>query len=428
MEIGKYLKTATKISLLSLIRVSYRNSHIGLSASQQIAQRGRISHPRKLKFSAVANFKEYLKTATKISLLPFSLCSIKPQKLALLSLMRASVLAACLMLLPSCAGKSVSRADEDETQRELEALLLQPGISSESRFAITNKIATKMLSDGNFYDLILYLTDYVESNEDDEHDSYWLLMCAYAYIQMNQEKVAEYYFERIIRNYPDLMVKGQSIHYMCLERLIQISTNHENRINYFNTLISQFPSEVSITEMYVRLAREYEQTGEWARALKTYNMFLEQPDASSIQIADLHDIYNYARHLITFNNSPKNWTFATLDELASATKDAISHYQPRRLDTYRSKVNFFAVSWRQDENVPTGQVEFSMQNFMKGNRIRFSENLIPGPTINEAYLRTTGWTTGVPTWYFYFRKVNFPADPKIHGRWEWAGIYIGEMS
>lgn len=392
MKMKKYLKTAAKIAPLSFIRLFCKNSPVSL-----VRSRGRIKLPRKLKFSAELNFKEII------------------------------LLAICAIILASCAGKSDARSDDGETRRELEALLSQPGISAESRFAITNKIATKMLSDGDFYDLVLYLTDHVEANDDDEHNSYWLLMCAYAYIQMGQEEVAEYYFERIIRNYPDLTVKGQSIHYMCLERLIQISTNHENRINYFNTLISQFPENVSITEMYVRLAREYEQTGEWARALKTYNMFLEQSDASSIQIADLHDIYNYARYLIDFNNSPKNWTFATLNELSSATKEAITRYQPRRLDSYRSKVNFFAVSWRQDENAPTGQVEFSMQNFMHGNRIRFSDNLISGPTINEAYLRTTGWTTGVPTWYFYFRKVNFPADPKIHGRWEWAGIYIGEM-
>ena len=27
---------------------------------------------------------------------------------------------------------------------------------------------------------------------------------------------------------------------------------------------------------------------------------------------------------------------------------------------------------------------------------------------------------------FPSEKVNFPADPEIHGRWEWAGIYFGE--
>jgi len=41
-------------------------------------------------------------------------------------------------------------------------------------------------------------------------------------------------------------------------------------------------------------------------------------------------------------------------------------------------------------------------------------------------LRTWGWHQYLSTWYLYFRKIYFPADPEIHGRWEWAGIYYGE--
>ncbi len=341
---------------------------------------------------------------------------------------KAALTALILLISISCSAQktSASKKQDIETRTKLEKLLLQTTISPESRYAMINKIATELLSDRQYNDLILYLTDYVERNPTDKYNAYWLLMTAYAYIQMNAEPVAEYYFERIINNYPDLIVKGQSLHFMCLQHLIQISTNSENRINYFNQLINNFPSNISITEMYMRLAREYEKTGEWDRALRTYNMFLEQPDASSIQIAGIPDAYNYARTLIDFNNSPKNWTFRTLGELEDAVKTAISRYQPGKLDTYRSKVNFFAVSWKQDENSAEGQVGFSMRNFMHGNRITFSKDLTPGPTANEAYLRTSGWTN-VPVWYFYFREVNFPADPDIHGTWEWAGIYIGDM-
>ncbi len=49
----EHLKPATKIALLILIRVSYRNSPIALARS-----RGRIKCPRNLKISAVLNFKE----------------------------------------------------------------------------------------------------------------------------------------------------------------------------------------------------------------------------------------------------------------------------------------------------------------------------------------------------------------------------------
>lgn len=331
------------------------------------------------------------------------------------------------MLVFSCSSKNSAENQELEKQRQLETFLLDKNVSPERLYAIINQISTKMLEEGKLQDLVVYLTDYVERNPDSKYNGYWLLMCAYSYIQMHQEPVAEYYFERILRGCPDLMVKGQSIHYICLEQLIQISTNHENRINYFNMLMSRFPENVNATEMYVRLANEYEKMGDWTRALKMYSMFLAQTDASSVQIVDMNDVYNHARSLINFNNSPKNWMFKTLDGLANAVKEAITYNQPRRLDQIHSRVNFFAISRRQEENNATTEVEFSIQDYMHGNRIRFSDDLIPGSTINEAYLKTTGWTTGASDWYFYFRKVNFPADPKIHGTWEWAGIYMGEL-
>ncbi len=139
----EYLKSAAKISQPSFLRKLACHTAIF-----RFAAKPRLQNSRKPKFPSSLHFKGIFLSA------------------------------ACAIILASCAGKGTPRADAAEMQRELEALLLQPGISSESRFAITNKIATKMLSDGNFYDLILYLTNYVETNGDDEHDSYWLLMCA----------------------------------------------------------------------------------------------------------------------------------------------------------------------------------------------------------------------------------------------------------
>ena len=251
-------------------------------------------------------------------------------------------------------------------------------------------------------------------------------MTAYIYLENNEEPVAEYYFDRILQNYNDLMVHGKSIHFLCLQHLIRISTNPSNRIKYFNQLINRFPSDVSTTELYVRLAVEYEKEGEWNEALKAYSLFLEQPDAATIQISGIPDAYANARHLVDFNNSSKDWTFDSLDSLEKAVKSAISRYDWRALDNYRSKVNFFVMSWKQDETDKNAQGDFSMRNFMRGNRIRYSDKLDAASNPNEAYLRTWGWSQYVTVWYLYFRKVNFPVDPEIHGRWEWAGIYFGE--
>ncbi len=324
-------------------------------------------------------------------------------------------------LLPQSSSK-----DFKETQDYLSKILKKEDLDPKLRYGVLNRIANNMLSVNDYSSLIIFLTQWVEEHPDDLYNSYWLLMTAHAYLENDAKPVAEYYFERIINNYNDLVIHGKSIHFLTLQHLIQISTSPANRISYFNQLINQFPNDVSKTELYYRLALEYEKEGEWNQALRSYSQFLDQPDASVIQIADAPNAYINAKHLIDFNNSPKDWTFESLDALVAAVKSAISSYNYRALDRYKAKVNFFAMSWHQDETDDNAQQAFSMHNYMIGNRIRYSADLDPSSTPTEAYLRTTGWSTYVNVWYLYFRKVNFPANPDIHGRWEWAGIYYGE--
>lgn len=312
------------------------------------------------------------------------------------------------------------------TQNLLISLLGKEETKGETRYAVVNRIANNMLSVKDYPSLVHFLTNWVELHEDDSYNAYWLLMTAYAYLENDAEPIAEYYFERIINNYNDLIVQGKSIHFICLQHLIQISSSPANRISYFNQLISRFPNNVSTTELFYRLALEYEKEGEWNQAIRSYTQFLDQDDASTLQISGYPNAYLNAKQLIDFSNSAKDWTFETLDALVAAVKSGISSYNYKALDRYKSKVNFFAMSWRQVETDVNAQESFSMRSFMRGNRIRYSAELDPSSSPTEAYLRTTGWSNYVNVWYLYFRKVNFPADPEIHGRWEWAGIYFGE--
>ena len=333
-------------------------------------------------------------------------------------------------LIFSCSHKNSqsveNQAEISRTQAELTALLQNTELDSVSQYAIINQIATNLIAVNDQQGLILFLTGWVEEHPDDIYNAYWLLMTAYAYMSSGAEPVAEYYFDRILQGYQDLLVKGNSVHFICLQNLIQISKTPRNRIRYFNDLINRFPANVSITELYLRLALEYEKESEWNEALKAYSIFLAQPDASTIQISGEPNAYKKARQLVGFSNSPKDWTFESLDALESAVKRAIQNYDWRSLDKYKAKVNFFSMSWKQDEMDPNAQEEFSMRNFMRGNRVRFAKELDSDSNSNEAYLRTWGWSQYVSVWYLYFRKVNFPLDPDIHGNWEWAGIYMGE--
>lgn len=334
------------------------------------------------------------------------------------------------ILFPSCGNQnatinSMQNEPFTETQEQLQSLLLTEGLSSKQKYTIVNQMANNLLQQKDYQGVILFLTDWVENNPDDMYNSYWLLMTAYAYISVDAEPVAEYYFDRILQNYQDLLVQDNSIHFMCLQNLLQISKTPRNRIKYFNELINRFPEKINTTELLLRLTMEYENDNQWDQALKSYELFLQQPDASIIQIPGEPDAYKNARHFIDFYHSSKDWTFQSLPELEEAVKKAIRNYDWRTLDKYKAKVNFFSMSWKQDEMDENSQIDFSMKSFMRGNRVRYSDELDESSNSEEAYLRTWGWSQYVSVWYLYFRKINFPVDPNIHGNWEWAGIYIG---
>ena len=312
-----------------------------------------------------------------------------------------------------------------EEQAQLKNLLAEEE-NPELRFTIMKTIAGNLQAVHDYPELILFLTDWVDSNPDDPYNAYWLLQTAFAYLKCSSEPMAQYYFERTLRNFSDLTIQGQSIHELCLKHLLQISTDPANRITYFNQLITRFPDTVSTTELYVRMAMEYEKEGEWAQSLRCYQLFLAKDDATTIQIPGLPNAYKTAKRLIDFNNSSKSWTYENLNDLLRNVKSALKSSDSGWLEGIRSKVNFFAMSWKTDENSANAQSELNLSAYMTEKPINFSTTLDEMSTPSEAYLRTWGWNTSPNIWYLYFRKVNFPADQNIHGRWEWAGIYFGE--
>jgi tetratricopeptide (TPR) repeat protein len=257
----------------------------------------------------------------------------------------------------------------------------------------------------------------------DPYMAYYLLMTAYAYNQQEAFAVAALYFDLIVKNYPDLLVRDESLHYICLNQLITLVDNSEQLVWYYEELISRFPDQVALGTAYFMLGQAYEQIGEWNGALQAYTQFL--PYYGTV-IPGFPDAYTYAKQLVDFNNSPKDWTFESLPDLVNAVEIALDAGNSVRLRQYQAKVNFFARTWGQEDADNSGAAEFNLSDFMRGNRILYARELDASSNSIEAYLRTTGWSQYIATWYFYFRKIDFPPDPEIHGRWEWAGVYYGE--
>jgi tetratricopeptide (TPR) repeat protein len=295
--------------------------------------------------------------------------------------------------------------------------------AGEEQFSVIRAIATEYLRLKEYGKLTNFLNFWTDTHPDDAYNAFYLLLVAYSYIQQDAHAVAVLYFNRIIKNYPDLTIQEESIHLACLSQLINLVDDPEQRVWYYEEIISRFPDKIDLGVAYFQLAQAYERIGDWNRAIKTYTNFLPY---NGTVVNGFADAYTYAKQIVDFYNSPKDWTFENLTSLITAIESALNSGSSSRLWSYRAKVNFFARSWSQEATDDAGMAEFSISEFMRDTRISYAAELDAASNANEAYLRTWGWSQGISTWYLYFRKIYFPPDPDIHGRWEWAGVYYGE--
>ena len=348
---------------------------------------------------------------------------MKPARSAHIGLLLIGV----LLLFSGCVRtNSYFVVGDQEQKEELKQLykLLQTGEKKpESKFILIQRITKILHTVGENEKLNLFLTTYVEKNSADPFNGYYLLVVAQNYMEDEAYPFAVHYFERILKNHSDLLVRDKSVHYICLRNLIQLVETPEVKVNYYKDLLSRFPDEIDKGSTYYYLAKTYEELGEWDLAIQAYGNFLKYPES---QIAGVPDARIEAKTMVDYATyDGRDWTMASLDELVKTIKWAIYRRDVQTLRYYMSKINFFTTSWEEQEIKSDDTFEYHLSAFLN-SRIRYTEELDKDSNAQEAYLRTTGWSYRIKTWYLYFRKVHFPADPERHGRWEWAGIYFGE--
>jgi branched-subunit amino acid transport protein AzlD len=359
---------------------------------------------------------------------------------ALISILCATTL--YMFLLSSCSKNEaaihydssyyISGAKQQRETLKYLFLSLEKTHDAEKQFIFVREISNQYNKMKEYYKSINFLNEWVAANPDDPYNSYYLLRVADGYIRLDSHEIATLYFDIIVRNYQDLIVRGESIHFACLKQLIDFTSNNEHKIWYYEQFIARFRDKIENGSIFFMQGQAYEALGRWEEAISAYKNFM--PYYGTI-IHGFPDAYAYAKQMVDFNNILKNYTseetklsrtFSTLNAATSAIKRALGESDIWGLWNYRARANFFMRSWTVIGTEDESGDELNLSILNSENPINFESSLSAGSGPKDAYLRTWGWSKHSPVWYFYFRKIYFPVDPQINGRWEWAGVYYGE--
>lgn len=313
--------------------------------------------------------------------------------------------------------------EQNSDMRTLFNLLEKEEEVGENRFIIIQQIANRLHGAKQLEKLILFLTGYVEKNQNDPYNAYYLGIVAAAYKDLRAVPLAVHYYERILTNYPDLIISGTTVHFQCLQELLNLVEDPKARIEYYKELISRFSNYVDPGAAYYFLADAYEKAAEWEQAIRAYQKFLKYPET---EIPGFPRAHVKVREKVEFYYSDKKWTVDNLEQLVTEIKQAIHSRNARTLLAYKARVNFFTMSWAQADADEAVSMVFDIGAFLQSSRVLTDDKLDIDSNAGEAFLRTTRWSYRIPTWYLYFRKVDFKPEAEINGRWEWAGIYFGE--
>jgi tetratricopeptide (TPR) repeat protein len=329
-----------------------------------------------------------------------------------------------LILLASCAASDVPgefRYLGSSYYHDISRLISEADFAG--RYVLMEKLIRRIYEESGLDDLRSFIHQYVMHESEDPYNSYYFLLLGDFYFD-EFSPLSEYYYSRLLSEYPDVILDGYSTHFRALNGLLRQVNDSAKRISYYERLLSDFPGNIDEGLTWYYLAQEYRSDGRF----DDYYLALDQfhrnfPETEVPGIPDIHQ--QVSEELAFHYNDRKDWTVPNLNTLIANISSALRSRNPRLLERYRAKENFFAMSRFQEITDQNARPDFDIGLFLTSARRGIVSELI-SQNETEAVLHTSGWSYRINDWYFYFRKVDYPADPQIHGNWEWAGIYFGD--
>ncbi len=250
---------------------------------------------------------------------------------------------------------------------------------------------------------------------------YYLLLAAEIHLEQDRTSDAMVLLYRAQASGMDVTVGDTPLRFALLQQLAEVETDPYRTVQWLEELLAEYPDRVDRGLREWQLSEAYAAIGEWDAHYGAVVRFLAAPET---RIPGVPDARRIASEALAFHRSGKAWVSQDLDLLVATIQQGIRARSWNILSRWQAGVGFFNASWEQEEFDFNARQNFDFPAFLLRNtQISISEL---ETNDREAFLRTRGWEPRVPVWYFYFRRVWYPADPRYHLGWEWAGLYFGE--
>jgi len=334
-----------------------------------------------------------------------------------------ALIVSTLFLLMSCGSdKTIPQSlSQDKEIPELIGIALRPGTDPAMRFAALEPVIGRSRKAGETEWLEAFLGNVLESYPNDPYGAYYLMAMAEGARESKSGDLSLDYLRRLLKNYPDLEIKGNSLHLLAMEKIASETANPRESVAMRLEMKRHYPDRIDQGLNLYRLAGEYRKIGEWDAMYQAYQSYLDFPETS---VPNVPEARNRVLSNLSFHSSNKSWTMENLDNLIATVKYAIRN-QDAKLLTRMQAEPFFLMNWSQETSDPFTHIPMTLGTFLKPS-IRYNRDLEAYSNESEAFLKTTGWSWKIRTWILYFRRIDYPADPEINGSWEWAGIYFGD--
>ncbi|MBN2650970.1 MAG: tetratricopeptide repeat-containing protein, partial [Spirochaetales bacterium] len=338
-----------------------------------------------------------------------------------------------IFFLFSCSSKIFNTKDfvlgTKEQQAKLNYLfsLLEKETNYDNCF-ILNKEISKILEQQTEKNIIsTYLLRYIEAFPSDPYNAWYTYKIAENYKHQKINSFAEKYYLITINNFNDIIHNDKSIHLATINNLIEINKEPEFQIELYLRLERDFPESMKSGINLYNLAKTYEKTGEFKNAIATYQKLIELKDKD---IPGGSNNFDYIKEMLSYQEvNNVYWVKSDLNSLTNTIRYAIRTQNAELLRNQTSKLDFFVTSWTAEQKSVNREFISEFDRFIRGiwrGSVKAANELDNSSNNSEAYLRTENWSYRIGTWYMYFRKIDFPADQRIHDKWEWIGIYLGE--